>query len=83
MSYSLLFSKMKSTKYQLAKAHQNIYHDGVKKTTIGYNVNSVTENTKYRTTWNSCSCLGYAYRGHCSHISALRVLANTGGLSSV
>jgi len=66
----------KSTNYQLGKAHQNIFQEGIEKRDVFFKVRSTTDKRrKYDTTRKSCTCVGFAYRGHCSHITAIRVLS--------
>ena len=75
----------KSTIYQLGKAHQNIFQNGIeqKKDNI-FKVRSTTDRRrKYDTTRKSCTCIGFSFRGHCSHITALRVLSRATNISNL
>lgn len=73
-----------STNFQLGKAHQNIFQEGLRKiTSKSFKVRSTTDKRKwYTTTQKSCNCLGFAYRGHCSHITMLRVMSRNGGITA-
>jgi len=71
----------KSTTYQLGKAHENIYKNGIEQKDGFFKVRSTTDRRKkYTTTLNSCTCLGFHFRNHCSHVTVLRVMSRTGGL---
>jgi len=67
----------RSTIYQLGKAHQNIFQNGIEeKQDNFFRIRSTTDRRrKYITTRKSCTCVGFSYRGHCSHITAIRVLS--------
>ena len=68
-----------STIYQLGKAHQNVFQEGIRKIDKIFKVRSTTDKRVwYRTTFDSCSCLGFAHSGHCSHIASLRIASKYG-----
>lgn len=70
---------MKSTYYQLAQAHKKIFMDGVLEVQEGiYHVQSATNKDQVYLVVKvpkgyECSCDGFKYRGHCSHITSIRL----------
>ena len=73
-----MIQSAKSTVYQLGKAHQNIFQEGIEEKQNGnfFKVRSTTDRRRnYATTRKSCTCVGFSFRGHCSHITAIRVLS--------
>jgi len=66
---------MQSSIYQLARAHESNFKNKIKFLKNGIiRIKSNTDPSKvYTIKDNACSCPGFAFNHHCSHITALRV----------
>lgn len=70
----------KSTNYQLARAHELVFKNGVAfddKDEL-YQVRSNTQKNKFYVVSKKgrnleCECKGFAFHGNCSHVVAVRV----------
>ena len=76
---------VKSSFYQLAIGHKNIFYGSIKKINEDhYEVPSSTqENKTYQVIRKDkkssfvCQCPGFNFNGHCSHITTLRIYLRT------
>lgn len=69
----------KSTIYQLGRAHEKVFRDGVMEVQEGvYHVKSATLKDQVYLVIKGqngleCNCEGFKFRSHCSHITSIRI----------